>query len=154
MRGPAKIKRWLSTEKMAEWVESAEDGASLTRRRAVWLTHSKRLYAEEVAAILGVSVQAVWLWVGQYNAEGPKGLERKGRGGRRWGFMSRCEESELLKPFIRQAKLPRPAIVYSARISTAQELHTAIGASPSYPGRVLRGSSRMEPATITWEPME
>ena len=109
MRAPAKIKRWLSTEKMAKWAENAPDEASLAKRSAVWLTQNKRLHAEEVAEILGVSIQAVWLWVGQYNAKGPKGLRRKGRGGKRWAFMSTEEESELLKPFIRQVRLGKPA---------------------------------------------
>ena len=105
MRPPAKIKPWLSTEKMIQWVQDAGDEGAFKRRKVIWLTHTKKLHAGKVAVMLGVSVQAVWLWIRQYNAKGPKGLQRKGRGGRRWGFMNLGEESQLLKPFIRQARL-------------------------------------------------
>ena len=47
--------------------------------------------------MLGVSKQAVWLWLGQYNQPGPAGLGRKGRGGRRWSLISWEEEEALLK---------------------------------------------------------
>ena len=47
--------------------------------------------------MLGVSKQAVWLWLGQYNKHGPAGLGRKGRGGRRWSLISWEEEEALLK---------------------------------------------------------
>lgn len=49
--------------------------------------------------MLQVSQPAVWLWVSQYNSEGPKGLERKGRGGRRWSYLSWVEEEALLDSF-------------------------------------------------------
>lgn len=38
-------------------------------------------HAQQVASILQVSKQAVWLWIGQYNTRGPEGLARTGRGG-------------------------------------------------------------------------
>ncbi len=103
MRSPANIKSWLSVEKMFEWLQNALDETSYKRRMAIWLTHTGKLHAPKVAEILGVSTPSIWLWVRQYNACGPKGLMRKGRGGRRWGFMSLCEEAELLKPLMRKA---------------------------------------------------
>ena len=114
MRPPALIKRWLSMEKMFQWLQNAPDESSYKRRLAVWLTHAGRLHANKVAEILGVSTQAVWLWNRQYNAHGPDGLERKGRGGRRRGFMAKQQEAELIKSFIRKAspgQLPRPASI-------------------------------------------
>ena len=101
MRAAACIKPWLSIEKMFQWLQSASDETSYKRRMAIWLTHTGRLHAPKVADILGVSTQAVWLWVRQYNTHGPKGLDRKGRGGRRRAFMTIQQEAELLKPLIK-----------------------------------------------------
>jgi transposase len=47
--------------------------------------------------MLGVSKQAVWLWLGHYNKQGPDALDRKGRGGRRWSLLSWEEEEAFLK---------------------------------------------------------
>ena len=53
--------------------------------------------------MLGISKQAVWLWVGQYNRNGPEGLVRQGRGGRRWSLLSWSKEEALLKSFEKRA---------------------------------------------------
>ncbi len=111
MRPAACIKPWLSTEKMFRWLQNAPDEASYKRRLAIWLTHTRRLHANKVAETIGVSIHAVWLWVKQYNNNGPAGLERTGRGGRRWAFMTPKQEAELLRPFIRKARsgdTPKP----------------------------------------------
>jgi transposase len=50
-----------------------------------------------------MSKQAVWLWVGQYNKNGPEGLGRQGRGGRRWSLLSWPQEEALLKSFEKRA---------------------------------------------------
>ena len=108
MRPCARIKPWQSIEKMFQWLQDAADESSYKRRLAIWLTHTGKLHAGKVAEILGVSTQAVWLWIRQYNNAGPGALERKGRGGRCWGFMSLQKETELLKPFIRKARSGYP----------------------------------------------
>lgn len=108
MRPPAKIKAWLTVQKMFNWLENAPDEDSYKRRHAIWLTHTDKLHARKVAEILGVSTQAVWLWIAQYNKSGPQGLERTGRGGRRWAFLSREEEIEFLKPFLKKARSNKP----------------------------------------------
>ena len=104
MRIPAQIKPWLSVEKMFSWLQAAPDESAHKRRMAIWLTHTGQLPASKVAQILGVSVQAVWLWVRQYNSQGPEGLDRQGRGGRRWAFLSQEQETKLLKPFVQQVR--------------------------------------------------
>ena len=104
MRPPARIKSWLSIEKMFQWLQSAPDEPAYKRRLAIWLTYTGKLHANKVAKVLGVSTQAVWLWIRQYNDSGPSGLKRNGRGGRRWGFMTLQQEAELLRPFIRKAR--------------------------------------------------
>ena len=109
MRPPAKIKDWLTSEQMQQWLDGAPDAESRTRRMAIWLTRSERLHARQVAKALGVSVQAVWLWIRQYNEHGPSGLLRKGRGGQRRAIMTPDQETELLAPFIAKAHLGRPA---------------------------------------------
>lgn len=109
MRPPAKIKPWLNVQEMYNWLENAPDEDSYKRRHTIWLTHTDKLHARKIADILGVSIQAVWLWVKQYNESGPQGLKRKGRGGRRWGFLSQKEEAEFMKPFIQRARSNKPS---------------------------------------------
>ena len=102
MRPPPQIKPYMSIEQMFNWLQNAPDQNSYKRRMALWLAHTGNLHAHKIAQVLSVSKQAVWLWISQYNHLGPKGLDRKGRGGRRWAFLSRWQEAELLKPFIQQ----------------------------------------------------
>jgi transposase len=66
------------------------------KRLAIWLTFIGPFHAHQVATLLGVSKQAVWLWVGQYNRHGPKALARQGRGGRRWAYLSWEQEEAFL----------------------------------------------------------
>ena len=108
MRPPATIKPWLPIGKMFRWLQDAPDEASHKRRLAVWLTHTSQLHANRVADALGVSTAAVWAWIRQYNALGPDGLERAGRGGRRWGFLTPQQEADLVEPFLRRARAGRP----------------------------------------------
>jgi len=103
MRKPAQLKPWLSTEEMAVWVNDAQTKDIYRHRLAVWLTHTGPFHAHRVADLLAVSVQAVWLWLSQYNRQGPEGMEGEGRGGRRWGFLSWPEEQQLLQSFYLRA---------------------------------------------------
>ena len=80
----------------------------------VWLTYRGPFRAQQLAEMLGVSKQAVWLWRGQYNKHGPAGLGRKGRGGRRWSLISWEEEAALLK------SLENPAV--EGQLLTAKQL--------------------------------
>lgn len=96
MRLPAVIEPWLATEELQAWVREAPDKASFQRRLAVWMTHVGRLPAHRVAEFLCASKQAVWLWISQYNRAGPEGLEREGRGGRRWAYLPLQEEQAFL----------------------------------------------------------
>jgi len=86
------------------WVKEAPDKAAYQRRLAVWLTHTGPFPAHRVAELLAVSTQAVWKWLGEYNTVGPGGLDRKGRGGRRWGLMTLEEERAFLARHLAQAE--------------------------------------------------
>ena len=103
MRKPAQIEPWLTPDELLIWVREAPDRDSYQKRLAIWLTHLGPFHAHDVAQMLGVSRQAVWLWLGQYNRHGPSGLERQGRGGRRWAFLTWEEEESLLAPFRQRA---------------------------------------------------
>ena len=81
MRRPAELQPWFSLEQLQAWVCEAPDNASYQRRLAIWLTQLEPYHVEDVATMLAVSKQAVWKWVGEYNAQGPVGLERQRRGG-------------------------------------------------------------------------
>ncbi len=103
MRLPAQIKPWLSFEELAVWVREAPSKETYQKRLAVWLTHIGPFPAHQVADLLQVSRQAVWLWVGQYNKDGPEGLTRKGRGGRRWAYLDWASEQSVLRLFEERA---------------------------------------------------
>ena len=126
MRTPARIKTWLSVEDMFEWVQKAPDEPAHKRRMAIWLTYTGQLHAAKVAQTLGVSVQAIWLWVRQYNSKGPEGLDRKGRGGRRWAFLSPEREAELLQPFIQQVRSGKVPKASEIRGVVQEELNRSV----------------------------
>lgn len=54
--------------------------------------------------MVGVSVQAVWKWVGQYNGQGLLGLQGRGRGGRRWSYLTEEQELHLLNSLEEKAE--------------------------------------------------
>mgnify|MGYP005846129135 CR=1 FL=1 len=102
MKPPAQLRPWLSQEELAIWVREASTREAYQKRLAIWLTFLRRS-ALEIADLLQVSKQAVWLWVGQYNRHGPEGLTRKGRGGRRWSYLSWPAEEALLQSWEKRA---------------------------------------------------
>lgn len=132
MRPPAKIKDWLSIEKMFQWVQSAPDKSVYKCRMSIWLTHTGKLHAGKVADILNVSKQAIWLWVRQYNEQGPAGLERRGRGGRRWGLMSPQEEKELLAPILRQTGTGAPVVARAVHTMVEERLQQKVSKAYIY----------------------
>jgi transposase len=103
MRPPALIEPWMSTEDLQTWVREAPDKSSYQRRLTIWLTHVGQLPAHQVAEFLCASKQAVWLWISQYNQQGPEGLARQGRGGRRWAYLSAEDEEAFLQPWQERA---------------------------------------------------
>jgi transposase len=103
MKGPAQIRSWVSEEELLAWVREAADREVYQKRLAIWLTKIGPYHAQEVARMLGISKQAVWLWVGQYNKGGPEGLARQGRGGRRWALLPWSKEESLLEAFEKRA---------------------------------------------------
>jgi transposase len=103
MRKPASIKAWLNEADLGQWTRETKSAEELRRRLSIWLTF-RGYAAHEVAYWLQVSKQAVWLWVGQYNRRGPAGLEREGRGGRRWGFLSLEQEANWLRSLEQRAQ--------------------------------------------------
>jgi transposase len=123
MRRPAQLLPWLSEVELLEWLRDARTADEYRRRLTVWLTHFGTWYAHEVAEMVGVSKQAVWLWISQYNRRGPTGLYRQGRGGRRWGFLTWEEEEALLASLADEAK--------EGKVITAPQIHrrvrTAVG---------------------------
>jgi len=115
MRRPASIKPWLSAEDLQIWIREASSCDEYQKRLAIWLTFIGSYPAHHVATLLGVSKQAVWLWVGQYNQRGPEGLERGGRGGRRWPFLSWEQEEAFLAGLEERAQ--------KGQILTAAQMH-------------------------------
>jgi transposase len=108
----------LPTEALQVWVREAPDKGAYQRRLAIWLTAVGRLPAHRVAEALCVSKQAVWLWIAQYNTQGPGGLQRAGRGGRRWAWLTWEEEERFL------AKWPQAAL--RGQVLTAPQLRAEL----------------------------
>jgi len=118
MRPPASITPWLSTEEMQVWVREAPDKPSYQKRVAIWLAHLGEFAARQIADWLCVSKQAIWLWIGQYNRQGPEGLQRRGRGGRRWAYLSLEQEAAFLRQVERRA--------LAGEVLTAKQLHASL----------------------------
>lgn len=111
----AKLVPWLSDIELLEWLRQAKDKQQYQRRVAIWLTHLRHFPAHQVANMLGVSTQAIWLWISQYNHHGPEGLKRQGRGGRRWEYMSIEQEQVLLTSLLQSAQ--------KGQVLTARQIH-------------------------------
>src|ERR1035437_6718699 len=94
---------------------SASVGDLVNSRRT---THAGPFAAHRVADLLAVSTQAVWKWVAEYNSLGPSGLDRKGRGGRRWGLMTLDEERAFLAEHLAEAE--------TGDLLTAKQLSSAL----------------------------
>lgn len=90
------IHPWLTDVELLAWTQEAATRAEYQRRLSIWLAYLEGWPAHRVARVLGVSVAAVWKWVSQYNRQGPRGLDRVGRGGRRWAFLTEEQERGLL----------------------------------------------------------
>lgn len=136
MRYPAQIKPWLTPEELSIWVREAPDRAAYQRRLAIWLTYIGPFSAQQVATLLQVSKQAVWLWVGQYNRRGLEGLERQGRGGRRWAYLSWSKEEALLRSF--EERAVEGEIVTAKRILPEFQKAAGKKVSLAYIYRLLR----------------
>ena len=67
---------------------------------------------------LSFSLQAVWLWVSQYNQRSPEGLKRAGRGGCRWDFLSWEQEEAFLANLQERAQ--------RGQILTASQMHAQL----------------------------
>ncbi len=119
MRLPARIEPWLSTEDLQVRAREAPDKSAYQRRLAIWLTGVCHLPAHRVAESLCVSKQAVWLWITQYNWQGPEGLRRAGR---RWAWLSWEVEERFLQER-QQAAPPGPDPHRPATARRAEEAH-------------------------------
>ena len=121
MRGPAHVVPWFTEDQLLAWLREAANAAEFRKRMVVWLTHFGSFRAEEIATYVGVSVQAVWLWVGQYNRCGPQGLVRQGRGGRRWSFLTWGQEEALLRSYAEEASV--------GKVITARHIYEGVKAA-------------------------
>lgn len=134
MRRPTVLPH-VPVEELAVWAREAPEKGSYQRRLAIWMTAVHGFAAHYVADLLCVSTQAVWLWISQYNREGPEGLRREGRGGRRWGFLSLDEEAALLARLIKRAE--RGAVLSAGMVKQAVEKRLERAVSDGYVYRLL-----------------
>lgn len=114
----ASVAPWFTMDQLRAWMQEAPDRDSYRRRLAIWLTFLGPYPASQIAEILGVSTQAVWKWVGEYNRSGPGGLDRQGRGGRRWGLLTLEQEMALLARWETRAQ--------AGDVVTAKQFHADV----------------------------
>lgn len=135
MKPPARIEPWLSTEELAVWLREAPTREAYQKRLVIWLATLYSFHAHQIADMLQVSRQAVWLWIGQYNKNGPEALARKGRGGRRWAFLSWPQEEALLQSL--EAEALEGRVLTAKQIKSRIEKETGKEVSLSYIYRLL-----------------
>lgn len=104
MRDPIPIKQWLPNQELNKWVKKAPGVKAYRRRLAIRLKQVNKMSTEQVALILSVSEQTIWLWTKRYNKLGPKKYDFKVRGGRRNAIFTLKEEKELVRKFISDFK--------------------------------------------------
>jgi len=92
----AHVAPWKTREELLEWLQEADSKEAYQRRLVIWMAVVHPMSATQVAKLLGISVQSVWKWLGEYNHSGPEGLERVGRGGRRKALLSLSAEKSLV----------------------------------------------------------
>ena len=123
MRRPAINLRWMSEKKLEAWVRGAHSREEYQKRLAIWMTYVGPFPAHQVARLLVVSKQAVWLWVSQYNRMGPDGLQRRGRGGRHHAILTVTQETALLESLQKRAQQGDPPRAVQVR----EEISRATG---------------------------
>lgn len=101
MRKPPELKKWLDNEKILEWTNKAKNLNDYKRRLAIALTQVHRLYADDIAEILGVSVSTIWSWILKYKQKGPDGFDFEKKGGRRHQKITKKQEKELVAKFLK-----------------------------------------------------
>lgn len=111
MTRTAQIIAWMSQDEMHAWLKGAETKVEYQHRLVIWMAVTHPMPANQVADMLGISTQAVWKWIGEYNHSGPEGLARLGRGGRRRALFSLAMEKSLVERIrTLQAHKPSPSI--------------------------------------------
>ena len=138
MRPPAKIKPYMTKYQMQQWLRDAPDKSAFQRRQAIWLTSIEGLHAYRVAGMLGVSTQVVWLWIGQYNKLGPRGLERQGRGGRHWSFLSYAKERQVIQELLEMVDIEGNNRSFGEKTRKILERKLGRKVSLSYAYRLLK----------------
>lgn len=112
----------VNEEELRELVIGAKDKETYQRWMAIWLSYKFKMKAEDVASALVVSVPAVWKWMSEFRNKGESGLERSGRGGRRWGLLSLEEESAWLKSLGEKAQSGLILTVPSLRVEVKKKV--------------------------------
>ena len=138
MRPPAKIEPYMTKYQMQAWLRDAPDKSAFQRRQAIWLTSVEKLHAYRVAGMLGVSTQVVWLWIGQYNKLGPRGLERQGRGGRHWSFLNYGQERQVIQELLEMVDFEGDNRAFGKKTQIILEKKLGKKVSRSYAYRLLK----------------
>lgn len=111
---PTKLMDHLDQDELKKKMKASVDREQFQRWQSIFLT-SKGLSSEVVAEYVGCTKGTVHQWVYQYNHEGSDGFILKGRGGRRFGFLTLDEESHLLEQVRSEAEKGKILTAYAVR---------------------------------------
>jgi transposase len=101
----------MTREDLLVWLKEASTKDEYQRRLVIWMAVVQPRPAKTMAEALGISTQAVWKWISQYNRQGPEGLARTGRGGRRRALLSLSAERALVSKIrTLQTRNPRASL--------------------------------------------
>lgn len=111
MSRPTHVAPWMTREELLVWLKEARTKDEYQRRLVVWMAVVQPMPAKSMAEALGISTQAVWKWISEFNRLGPEGLARAGRGGRRRALLSLSAERALVSKIRKlQSRIPRPSL--------------------------------------------
>lgn len=121
----------LKQSEIKERMLGTKDREQFQRWQAIFLV-SKGISAENVAEYVGVAMGTVYQWVFQYNHGGPEQFVLQGRGGRRFGLMSKDLEAETLESLRAEAERGQIVGAFAIREQVESTLGKKVSADYLY----------------------
>jgi transposase len=122
----------LTAKELKQCLEKAEGREQFQRWQTIYMMHTGRFQAGEVADVVGVAAGTVHQWVFAYNHGGPEALRLHGRGGRRSTVLSWEEEEALLEELREGAEQGLVVVARTVRERVERKVHRPISKDYAY----------------------
>ena len=119
-------------QELSRLLERAVSKAEYQRVLCVWLRAALGMSAIEIATALGWSTGSVHNLHSRYLREGASALVGRGRGGRRWAWLTVEEEEELLVAFADSAEQGGITEISAVQAALEQRVGQAVAKSTVY----------------------